>query len=83
MMTIVYTEEIVIKTYRLDEKDTQTLLDRIEKLKQRKGYNDFLDKELVIRQACCDLVEEDKIAPILINEDSEGEEITGVDIYKK
>ena len=81
-MTTIYTEERIYKTYRLDKQDTQKLLNKMEEFKKQ-GDLEFYDEQTLMQQACNDLLEEDAISPILLYEDSEGEEITSVEIYKK
>ena len=77
-MTIIYTEERIYKTYRLDKQDNQKLKDRVQKLKQNRDYAS--DSEQMLLQIACDeLLEENEIAPIKIDEDSWGEEITSID----
>lgn len=77
-MTFIYTEERIYCTYRLDKQDNQKLMDRVQKLKQNRDYAS--DSEQMLLQIACDeLLEENEIAPIKIDEDSEGVEITSID----
>ena len=78
-MTIIYTEERINCMYRLDRQDNQKLKDRVQKLKQNPMYAS--DSEQMLLQIACDeLLEENEITPIKIDEDSDGVEITSVDI---
>ena len=77
-MTIIYTEERIYCMYRLDQQDTQKLKDRVQKLKQNRDYASD-SEQLLLQIACDELLEENEIAPIKIDEDSEGVEITSID----
>lgn len=77
-MTIIYTEERITCMYRLDKQDNQKLKDRVQKLKQSKIYSN--DSEQMLLQVACDeLLEENEIAPIKIDEQSDGVKITSID----
>lgn len=77
-MTIIYTEERITCMYRLDKQDNQKLKDRVQELKQSKIYADD-DEQMLLQVACDELLEENEIAPIKIDEQSDGVEITSID----
>ena len=77
-MTIIYTEERITCMYRLDKQDNQKLKDRVQELKQSKIYADD-DEQMLLQVACDELLEENEIAPIKIDEHSDGVEITSID----
>ena len=77
MIATIYTEERIYKTYRLNKEDTQKLLNKMEELKKQVNL-ELYGEQILMQQAYSDLLYDDAILPILIDEDSDGEDVTSV-----